>query len=134
MGAYLATVMKHFRQVKVVHHLPGRLRLHIPLLERLAPDWRPYQSHLIDIIKNKEGLVDIELSIVTGRVLVRYDPRRINQTQILQWFRKVALVLCAGYIDAPFESKQQIVPFLKKMRIQARHLASAQQLRQRGCL
>lgn len=122
MVAYLAKVMMHIRQVKVVHHLPGRLRLHIPILERLSPEWRRYQADLIAIINQLEGLVDIDLSTTSGRVLICYDPRQTSKTQILQWLRKVTLMLYAGYVDTPFESQRQIVPFLKKMRSETRHL------------
>lgn len=118
----LAAVMKHFTQVKVVHHLPGRLRLYVPLLERLSSEWRRYQSNIIDIVELKEGIVDIEMSIVSGRVLIMYDPERTSKSQILEWFKDLALMLYEGYADAPFESKRQILPFLKKMRAQSQLL------------
>jgi hypothetical protein len=120
LAAYLATVKAYFNQVRVVHHLPGRLRIHIPLLERLSPGWQRYKPDLIEIIKRKPGFVDIDFSIITGRVLIRYEPHQITQTQILQWFRRVALMLCEGYADAPFHSQRQIAPFLKRMRAQSR--------------
>jgi hypothetical protein len=119
MLAYLAKIMLHFRQVRTVHHLPGRLRLHIPLLERLSPEWHRYQSELIALIKLKEGLLDIDVSFTSGRVLIRYDPRQTSKPDIMQWFKGVALMLYVGYLEAPFESKQQIAPFLKKRRTQA---------------
>lgn len=119
MVAYLAKIMMHFRQVKTVHHLPGRLRLHIPLLEKLSPEWRRYQSDLLAILKLKEGLLDIDVSFTSGRVLICYDPCKTSKIEILQWLKRVALMLYAGYVDAPFESKQQIAPFLKKRRSQA---------------
>ncbi len=112
-------VMMHFMQVKVVHHLPGRLRLYVPILESLSSDWRQYQSDLIDIIKIKKGLIDIDVTIRSGRVLICYDPHQIDRTLILRWLKKVALKLYTGYLDAPFQSKQQIVPFLQKMRCQS---------------
>ncbi len=121
MKQYLMMVMKHFKQVTVVHHLPGRLRLHIPLLERLSSEWRCYQSDLIDIIKLKEGLVDIELSIISGRVLIHYNPEITNKSEILQWFKELAMTLCDGYASEPFQSKGQILPFLKKMHARFQH-------------
>ncbi len=120
LAVILATVKELINQIKVVHHLPGRLRLSVPLLERLTPEWLRYKSDMIEIIKRKQGLVDIDFSIISGRVLVRYDPQQITQTQVLQWFRRVALMLYEGYAEAPFETKQQIAPFLKRMRFQSR--------------
>ncbi len=115
-------MLKNFRSIEVVHHLPGRLRLYIPLLEGLPPNWLKYQSDLIEIIKLREGIVDIELSIISGRALICYDPAKTNQTQVLQWLRTLALMFYGVYLDAPFESKQQFAPFLKKMFSKSRHL------------
>ena len=119
---YLTTIMTHFKQVKVVHHLPGRMRLYVPFLDRVSSEWRRYQSDLIEIIKVHKGIVDIEMSIITGRILIHYDPDRTNKSQILRWFRDLALTIYEGYSKAPFESEQQIPPFLKKMRAQSRLL------------
>ena len=118
--AYLATARTFMRQIRVVHQLPGRLRLHIPLLERLSPDWLRYKSDLVEIIKSRPGFRSIDLSILSGRVLVCYDPNQITPDQILQWFRRVAVMCCEGYAEAPFQSKQKIAPFLKRMRAQSR--------------
>lgn len=114
-------VMQHFSRIKVVHHLPGRLRLHIPLLERLAPEWGRYEAGLLDLIKLEEGLIDVELSIVSGRALIRYDHSRIDEEQILKWLRKLALMLYNDFLEAPTESRRQIDPFLKKLQTQYRH-------------
>lgn len=109
-------VMKHFSRIKVVHHIPGRLRLYIPLLERLGPEWRKYETDLLDLIKIKEGLIDAELSIFSGRVLIRYDPRRIDKDEIMQSLRKLALMLYSDFLVTSTESRRQIDAFLKKVR------------------
>jgi hypothetical protein len=119
---YLMTVVKHLKQVKVVHHLPGRLRLHISLLERLSSEWCRYQADLIEIIKLKRGIIDIEMSIISGRVLIYYEPEHTGKSQILQWFKDLALTLCEAYAGEPFQSKRQIPAFLEKMRAQALRL------------
>lgn len=120
MVANLAKIKKYFNRVKVVHHLPGRLRLDIPWLEKLSPEWLRYEPDLMEIIKRKQGLGSIDFSTLSGRVLIHYDPHQVTRTQILQWFRKVALMLCEGYAEAPFKSERQLAPFLKRMRSQSR--------------
>jgi hypothetical protein len=109
------SVMKHFSRIKVVHHLPGRLRLHIPLLERLDPEWQRYEADLLDLIKIDESLIDVQLSVLTGRVLIRYDHRQIDKDEIMQWLRKLALMLYSDFLEAPSESRRQIDSFLKKV-------------------
>lgn len=120
LTAYRGTARAIMNQARVVHQLPGRLRLHIPVLERLSPDWLRYQSDLIEIIKRRPGFRAIDFSIVSGRVLVCYDPDQITPDQVLQWFRRVALMCCEGYAEAPFQSQHKIAPFLKRMRAQSR--------------
>jgi hypothetical protein len=111
-------VMKHFSRIKVVHHLPGRLRLQIPLLERLDPQWQRYEADLIDLIKIKEGLIDVELSILSGRALIRYDHHRIDKGAIMQWLRKLTLMLYSDFLEAPPESRRQLDSLLKKVHTQ----------------
>ena len=120
MRALLLTVHTLFNQVKVVHRLPGRLRLSVPMLERVPSEWLRYKTDLIKIIKRRQGIEDLELSIVTGRVLIHYDPQQITPNRVLQWMRRVATMLCEGYGEAPFSAKQQIAPFLKRMHSQSR--------------
>ena len=118
----MGLMIKNFRPFEVVHHLPGRLHLYIHLLEGLPSDWLIYKPDLLEIIKLREGIVDIELSVISGRALICYDSDQTNQTQILQWLRTLALMFYGVYMDAPFESKQQIAPFLKKMVSKSLHL------------
>lgn len=122
MKKYLTKIMGLFKQVKVVHHIPGRLRLHIPLLERPSPEWLMYQADLIEIVKLKKGIDHIEMSLISGRVLINYDPDHTSKSQILLWFQDLALTIYAGYAGEPFQSKRQIRPFLKKMRARSLRL------------
>ncbi len=120
VSAYRKTVDRLFNQVKVVHRLPGRLRLSVPMLERVPSEWLRYKTDLIKIIKRRQGIEALELSPVTGRVLIHYDPQKITPTRVLQWMRRVATMLCEGYGEAPFSAKQHIAPFLKRMHSQSR--------------
>ena len=111
-------IRKHLSRIKIVHQLPGRLRLHVPIMEGLSAKWKPYRSDLVAIIKLKEGLTDIEISAVTGRVLIMYEPDLIDASQILQWFQTLAGTIYEAYVDDPIESNTQIVPFLKTLHSQ----------------
>ncbi len=117
-----AIIAKHFDRIQVRHQLPGRLRLHIPLLEDLPLRWHRYQSDLIEIIKLKEGVVDIRLSTMTGSVVIIYDPHQTNPSQIMQWFKSLSMMFYRAFTRAPFVSTQQIAPFLKKMRSQCQQI------------
>jgi hypothetical protein len=77
---------------------------------------------LLDLIKLEKGLTDVELSIPTGRALIRYDHRQTDKEKILRWLRKLALMLYSDFLAAPSESRRQIDPFLKKVHTQYRRL------------
>jgi hypothetical protein len=113
-------VMKHFSRINVVHHLPGRLRIHIPLLARLGPEWQRYEAGLLNLIKLEKGLIDVELSIPTSRVLIHYDHRRTDKEKILQWLRKLAFMVYSDFLEAPSDSRQQIDSFLENVYTQYR--------------
>lgn len=115
-------IIKHFNRINIVHHLPGRLRLHIPALERLDPEWQKYEPGLLDLIKLEDGLIDVKLSILSGRALIRYDHRKIDKEGILRWLRKLALMVYNDFMAAPYESRRQIDPFLKKVHTQYQRL------------
>ncbi len=72
---------------KVVHQLPGRIRLWAPALERLPAEWEHHVPGVVDIVKHGEGIADVQITLATGRVLVLYDPERTDVRQIEQWIK-----------------------------------------------
>jgi hypothetical protein len=108
-------VMKHFNRLNIVHYIPGRLRIHIPLLKRLPPEWLSYRPLLTKLIRLEKGLIDVELSIETGRALVHYDPRCIDDKKVLEWLRKLAFMLYGDLLETPPASRSQIGAFLKNV-------------------
>jgi len=74
----------------VIHRMPGRLRLHIPALSRLAIGppgvWR-------DLLASVPDIVVAEVNPPTGNVLIRYDPARQSEAEVLAFLRAVHGVL-----------------------------------------
>jgi hypothetical protein len=74
----------------VVHRLPGRLRIHIPALTRLANGqcsglpgiWR-------ELLGSLPGIQVTEVNLPTGNVLIRYDPARQSEAEVLAFLRAV---------------------------------------------
>lgn len=120
-----ANLRQRLRQAAVVHHLPGRLRLSIPALEKLSPEWRRFAPDVIGIIKLKSGIDTIEISSATGGVLIGYNPDILDKEDIMRWFKTLAIWFYSGYKAAPFRSMGQFESFLKKMRLRVRQLSDA---------
>jgi hypothetical protein len=61
-----------------VHHVPGRLRVRVAELKNCAPKAAALESELAAI----SGITRVECRIVTGSVIVYYDPRSTDLTSV----------------------------------------------------
>ena len=68
-----------FNKVKVVHSIPGRIRLLIPSLDKF----------ITAIIKLKNGIKSVEYSYLTSKVLIEYDKDKLKEQDIVDWLNKI---------------------------------------------
>ncbi len=78
-----------FNKVKVVHSIPGRIRLLIPSLDKFPEQMKKYESYITGIIKLKTGINNIEYSYLTSKVLIEYDKTKLNEEDIVNWLNKI---------------------------------------------
>ena len=78
-----------FNQIKVVHSIPGRLRLFVPNLSKIPEELKKYDYRVTELILSKKGIKSIEYSYVTNKILLYYDVKLISEKQILDWLNKV---------------------------------------------
>ncbi|MEW5744565.1 MAG: HMA2 domain-containing protein [Nitrospirota bacterium] len=58
----------------VVHHVPGRIRIEIPMLKRLSlPDLRKLST-----IPTPSGVKGVRANPITGSLTIIYDPQSID--------------------------------------------------------
>jgi len=62
-----------------VHHVPGRLRIRIPALKRNAEKARV----LTKALSHVSGIQSVEANLLTGSLLVHYDPCVSNAAAVL---------------------------------------------------
>ena len=74
---------------QVVHRLPGRLRLRIPALRRLAGE--PNQPGLVwrDLRIGPNRIDMIEVNLTTGSVLIHYRSKELTEDELLGFLRAV---------------------------------------------
>lgn len=72
-----------------VHSVPGRLRIKIPSLKKNPQTAR----ELTRLLNNLSGIRSVEVSTVTGSVVIRHDPEVLNGNAI------ISLLSGEGYID-----------------------------------
>jgi hypothetical protein len=62
-------------EARVVHHIPGRMRIKVPFLKGAFADLERINQLLLPV----EGLKHVDFSPVTGSVLLHYDPEMHKQ-------------------------------------------------------
>ena len=86
---FFRTTYMMFNQIKVVHSIPGRLRLFVPNLSKVPEELKKYDNEVKKLILSKKGIKSVEYSYITNKILLYYDPNLISEKEILEWMNKV---------------------------------------------
>ena len=78
-----------FNKVKVVHSIPGRIRLFIPSLDEFPEQMKKHEGYITAIIKLKNGINSIEYSYLTSKILIEYDKAKLKEQDIVDWLNKI---------------------------------------------
>jgi hypothetical protein len=76
---------KFISAYRIAHRLPGRIRIYIPVLEKLPEDWRKFLKPSTELIRMKRGIKSAEIQPISGSLLIGYDPEEMNEADILKW-------------------------------------------------
>ena len=76
-------------QIRVVHSIPGRLRLFVPNLSKVPEEFKKYDGEVKKLILSKKGLKSVEYSYITNKILLYYNSNLISEKEILEWINKV---------------------------------------------
>ena len=94
MSDLLAGIAGAFLKPRIVHSLPGRLRLHLPGVKKISENLTDtHLTQLKDIssqlLDNISGIESVTPSPDTGNVLIVYDSSRIAESQIVHFISAV---------------------------------------------
>lgn len=78
-----------FNKIKVVHSIPGRLRLNVPGLNKVPEDMKKYEHYITNIIKMSSGIKEVEYSYITSKLLIIYDSKITNEKKIIDWLNLI---------------------------------------------
>jgi len=78
-----------FLSPRIVHRLPGRLRLHVPALKQIGPAQREWALVWRDLLHGMPEIESVEVDLTTGSVLIRYRPDQLTETELLAFLRAV---------------------------------------------
>ena len=85
MNPLIQAYLKCVGGVRVVHSLPGRVRVAIGGVRQYPALAARFAGIFRDCVLKRPGVTDAELCLVTGNPLVRYDPERTCEAEITAW-------------------------------------------------
>jgi copper chaperone CopZ len=74
-----------------IHHVPGRIRVKSPLIKR--SDTRA--QAVFELLRALDGVIAVEVSTLTGSVVVNYDRDRLDAQRILETLQAY------GHLEVP---------------------------------
>ena len=89
MNNIMKSAYMFFNKIKVVHSIPGRLRLSIPGLNQVPEDLRKYDSYTTEVIKMEPGIKEVSYSYITGKMLILYDSAQTDEKKIVEWLNEI---------------------------------------------
>jgi len=81
-------------RARVLHRLPGRLRVRIPALNLVHASKRGIAEAVVDGLPMPKGVNTLQPSFVTGNVLLTYDTKIISEQQVIEhieWLVKFSI-------------------------------------------
>ena len=82
-------IIKNFAKFKVVHSIPGRIRLKINNASKIPKEAAMYDKYVIEGIKILDGIDNIEFNYMTGSVLITYNPNKLSEEIVIKWINHV---------------------------------------------
>jgi len=80
-------LMQPLIRPRVVHSLPGRLRIHLPFISRIDPA----RSDLVQMVSRltaaPEEIYSADVSPASGNVLILYDKRKLSDNEVLKYLQ-----------------------------------------------
>ena len=74
---------------RILHRLPGRLRLCLPALKQIDHVQQEWAFVLRDLLGNPAEIQTVEVNLTTGSVLIRYHADRLTEAELLAFLKAV---------------------------------------------
>ena len=90
-------IIKHFIKFKVVHSIPGRLRLKVNNASKIPQEAKEYDKYVVQGLKMLDGIKDVEFNYITGSVVITYDTKKTYEEKIVIWINKVIDIVLGDF-------------------------------------
>jgi len=100
---------------RVVHSLPGRVRIHTPILHWDGAVDDVFFEAVQRLFSIPKGIVSTEVGTRTGNLLIRYRPDTITEGEIMNFVRRVHEIAFEIWPRAAKLSPDQISGFMDRL-------------------
>lgn len=107
---------KYINGYRILHRLPGRLRVHIPILEKLPPRWHSYSDHTAELIMLQSGVTGVNIEPVTGNLLIHYNTQKIEEEDILSWLKILVEAFLTSETPAKLKTEDDVRIRFKRLK------------------
>lgn len=105
---FLGKVLDFAIPLHVVHHIAGRLRINVPDIKKIPPEWRLDEESVTSIFLVIKGVTSVSFSYVTGNVLFIYDPTVTDEDKIIKAVRKIIYITASYKKDLEKITKEDL--------------------------
>lgn len=77
-------IFKQSFKVTVLHTLPGRLRIHIPILKSISDMVNPTYETIEELLFTVPGVIKITPNYISGNILILYEESKLDTAQIIR--------------------------------------------------
>jgi len=90
---------------RIVHSIPGRVRLKVPLLKKIDKKHHEYAPLVCRLLTIPDGIDSVSASPVSGTVLLHYDANSVSEQELMQFISSLTRVIV--------EQKDELTQLLK---------------------
>jgi Heavy metal associated domain 2 len=87
--AFVDQLRSWFLRPRIVHRLPGRMRLRVPALKQIDHAQCEWAFVWRDLLGGTAEIETVEVNLTTGSMLIRYHPDQLTETELLAFLRAV---------------------------------------------
>jgi hypothetical protein len=85
------------KKIKIIHRIPGRLRLSVTALNHLAKAYSQYVPELEKLMTQLPGMFDVSMNQGSDSVLLEYDDATVTESEVIGWMERLSMIAIEKY-------------------------------------